>query len=111
MPSPGRPGGLFVVIRDPLGSRIDSWDPAGHDPAPLGSDNHSPASGVLLSSQLSQAVVRIREMILQGQLTPGSRVAEAPLADRLGTSRTPVRQALPVLAREGLLMENDTRGY
>lgn len=50
-------------------------------------------------------------MILQGQLSPGSRVAEAPLADRLGTSRTPVRQALPVLAREGLLMENDTRGY
>ena len=67
--------------------------------------------GPLLSSQLSQAVVRIREMILQGQLTPGSRVAEAPLADRLGTSRTPVRQALPVLAREGLLTENDTRGY
>jgi len=60
---------------------------------------------------MSQAVVRIREMILQGQLSPGSRVAEAPLADRLGTSRTPVRQALPVLAREGLLTLNDTRGY
>jgi GntR family transcriptional regulator, vanillate catabolism transcriptional regulator len=66
---------------------------------------------VPVSSQLSQAVIRIREMILQGQLSPGSRVAEAPLADRLGTSRTPVRQALPVLAREGLLMVNDTRGY
>ena len=38
-------------------------------------------------------------------------MAEAPLADLLGVSRTPVRQALPVLAQEGLLVENETRGY
>src|SRR5205807_457853 len=41
----------------------------------------------------------------------GERVAEAPLAERLGMSRTPVRQALPVLAQEGLLAEHQTRGY
>lgn len=50
-------------------------------------------------------------MILQGRLSPGARVTEGGLAETLGTSRTPVRQALPVLAREGLLTENDTRGY
>jgi len=64
-----------------------------------------------VSSQLSETVLRIREMILRGTLTPGQRVAEAPLAEALGLSRTPVRQALPLLAQEGLLTEHDTRGY
>lgn len=60
---------------------------------------------------MAEAVVRLREMILNGKLAPGHRVAEAPLADLLGVSRTPVRQALPLLALEGLLVENETRGY
>jgi GntR family transcriptional regulator of vanillate catabolism len=60
---------------------------------------------------MAEAVVRLREMVLNGKLAPGQRVAEAPLADLLGMSRTPVRQALPVLAQEGLLVENETRGY
>ena len=60
---------------------------------------------------MAEAVVRLREMVLNGKLAPGQRVAEAPLADLLGVSRTPVRQALPVLAQEGLLVENETRGY
>lgn len=64
-----------------------------------------------MNTQLTQAIVRIREMILRGELPPGQRVAEAPLADRLGVSRTPVRQALPLLAQEGLLLEHETRGY
>jgi GntR family transcriptional regulator, vanillate catabolism transcriptional regulator len=64
-----------------------------------------------MTTQLAQAVVRLREMILRGALAPGQRVAEAPLAERLGLSRTPVRQALPLLAQEGLLALHDTRGY
>lgn len=64
-----------------------------------------------MSTQLSEAVVRLREMILRGELVPGQRVAEAPVAEQLGVSRTPVRQALPLLAQEGLLIEHGTRGY
>ena len=64
-----------------------------------------------ISSQLTETLVRIREMILRGALARGQRVAEAPLAEMLGMSRTPVRQALPLLAQEGLLMEHETRGY
>lgn len=64
-----------------------------------------------MTNQLTQAVVRLREMILRGKLPPGQRVAEIPLAELLGMSRTPVRQALPLLAQEGLLTELDTRGY
>ena len=64
-----------------------------------------------MSTQLTEAIVRLREMILRAELAPGQRVAEAPLAEQLGVSRTPVRQALPLLAQEGLLTEHATRGY
>ncbi len=50
-------------------------------------------------------------MILRGDLAAGARVAEAPIAELFGMSRTPVRQALLVLAQEGLLAEHETRGY
>ena len=54
---------------------------------------------------------RIRELIVEGVLPPGSRVAEATIAERLGVSRTPVRSALPALASEGLLEPAGKRGY
>jgi GntR family transcriptional regulator of vanillate catabolism len=50
-------------------------------------------------------------MILRGDLAPGERLAEVGLAERLGVSRTPIRQALPALAREGLLAAAGRRGY
>ena len=56
------------------------------------------------------ATIRIREMVLQGVLGPGHRMAEATLAEQLGLSRTPIRQALPALAEEGLLAKSG-RGY
>lgn len=54
---------------------------------------------------------RIRELIVSGSLPPGARVAEAAIADRLGVSRTPVRNVLPALAAEGLLEPVGRRGY
>ena len=62
-------------------------------------------------SQQTPVVVQLREMILAGALAPGERVTEAELATRLGVSRTPVRQALPALAQEGLLVSAGKRGY
>ncbi|HCP77458.1 MAG: GntR family transcriptional regulator [Pusillimonas sp.] len=59
----------------------------------------------------STVVVQLREMVLSGELAPGERVTEAELATRLGVSRTPVRQALPALAQEGLLVPAGKRGY
>jgi GntR family transcriptional regulator of vanillate catabolism len=61
--------------------------------------------------QQLQATLRIREMILRGDLAPGQRVPEAVVARQLGISRTPVRQALPALAEEGLLIPSGRRGY
>lgn len=54
---------------------------------------------------------RIREMILNGELTPGERVTEIGLAERLNISRTPIRNALPALAAEGFLEPLSKRGY
>jgi GntR family transcriptional regulator of vanillate catabolism len=50
-------------------------------------------------------------MILRGTLQPGERVRETDLAERLSMSRTPIRQALPALALEGLLVPAGARGY
>jgi GntR family transcriptional regulator of vanillate catabolism len=58
-----------------------------------------------------QVVLQLREMILRGELSGGQRVAEIPVADQLGVSRTPIREALRVLAQEGLLEIAGKRGY
>ncbi len=55
--------------------------------------------------------LKLREMILSGQLAPGERVRETHLAEQLGISRQPVRQAIPALAEEGLLVPVGQRGY
>ena len=53
---------------------------------------------------------RIREAITSGVLTPGTRITERALAQELGTSPTPVREALRRLEQEGLLERKGTRG-
>jgi len=64
-----------------------------------------------MAGKNSRVIVKIREMILQGELSPGQRVREVELASKLGVSRTPVRESLPILAREGVLTRLDTRGF
>lgn len=53
----------------------------------------------------------LRQMILDGELRGGDRVAELPTAERLGVSRMPVRMALRTLEQEGLLERQGARGY
>ena len=50
-----------------------------------------------------ELVERIRDMIIEGQLAPLSRIHEGQLGKALGVSRTPLREALKFLASEGLL--------
>lgn len=52
----------------------------------------------------------LRELILRGELAPGSRLGEVELADRLGVSRTPVREALSRLVVQGLVDSAPNRG-
>lgn len=53
----------------------------------------------------------LREQLLQGEFAPNTRLQEIALAERMGVSRTPIREALSVLARDGLLEYAPNRGY
>lgn len=62
-------------------------------------------------SQQARVLVQLRDLILKGEFAPGERLAEIPVAERLGASRTPVRLALATLEREGLVSPLGSRGY
>ena len=62
-------------------------------------------------TRVESVTVRLRDMILGGQLSPGQRVTELDLASALGVSRTPVRLALGILESEGLLEGAANRGF
>jgi len=51
-----------------------------------------------------RAYETLRELIVDGRLSPGSRIVELELADRLGMSRTPVRSAVERLEQEGFVV-------
>jgi len=55
-------------------------------------------------SRPDQVYARLRDLIVQGSLAPGSRIVETEIAARLGVSRTPVREALQRLQQEGFVM-------
>ncbi len=61
---------------------------------------------------LGQSVyAKLKKAIVKGTLTPESRVVETRFADALGISRTPVREAMHKLEREGLLRQDPKGGF
>ncbi|RIH89218.1 HTH-type transcriptional repressor RspR [Calidithermus terrae] len=56
------------------------------------------------------AYLHLREAILGGTLLPGTRISEPGLAESLGISRTPVREALQRLSQEGLVELSPNKG-
>jgi DNA-binding GntR family transcriptional regulator len=57
-----------------------------------------------------EVVARLRDLIVEGELAPGERVPERELCERFGISRTPLREALKVLAADGLVELQHHRG-
>ncbi len=57
-----------------------------------------------------ELIDRLRELIVIGDLEPGSKVPEQNLAAKFGVSRTPLREALKVLASEGLITLTPNKG-
>ena len=57
-----------------------------------------------------QVVKQIRTAILEGRLRPNDHIVEKNLTDQLGVSRTPVREALILLERDGLVVSYPHRG-
>lgn len=70
------------------------------------------AATVVQTERLRDQVYRlIRDDMKNGTLEPGQRIVEGELAERYKVSRTPVREALFQLARDGLLTTGTERGY
>jgi DNA-binding GntR family transcriptional regulator len=66
----------------------------------------------LKRANISEAVAAaVRTMIVDGTLAEGDRINEVHLAERLGVSRTPLREALSRLAAEGALTSTPSRGF
>ena len=57
-----------------------------------------------------EVVARLRHKLVEGEIPPGARVPERELCEALGISRTPLREALKVLAAEGLVVLLPNRG-
>jgi DNA-binding GntR family transcriptional regulator len=55
------------------------------------------------ASLAQRAYAELKQAILDGDMAPGAALAEVELADALGISRTPVREALALLRRDGLV--------
>lgn len=60
--------------------------------------------------QSASIVARLRQAIIEGRYAAGERLAEIPVAEQLGVSRTPVRLAFRTLEQEGLLQKVGKRG-
>jgi DNA-binding GntR family transcriptional regulator len=65
---------------------------------------------IVKASLHNEAVSRLRDMITDGRLEPGSKISEKDLCELFGISRTPLREALKVLATEGLVVLLPQRG-
>lgn len=75
-----------------------------HDGSPAG-------DGLPMAQRSSEGVARIlRQAILDGRLKPGQPLRERVLAEELGISRTPIREALFILQGEGLVGLTPNRG-
>lgn len=58
-----------------------------------------------------QVYEKIRSDIVSGKFAPGTRIIDLQIADQYGISRTPVRDAIQRLTREGLVVTSGKKGY
>lgn len=70
----------------------------------------APARPISRTPLHDEVARRIRDLIVEGELAPGARVPERELCERFGISRTPLREALKILASEGLVDLQHHRG-
>lgn len=66
---------------------------------------------IITRKSLHQELVdRLQQLIVSGELAPGSKVPEKALCTQFGVSRTPLREALKVMAADGLVRLEPNRG-
>jgi DNA-binding GntR family transcriptional regulator len=67
-----------------------------------------PVEALTLRDHIKQQIL---DVILNGTFMPGERLIESAIADQLGVSRAPVREALSALECEGIVVNVSRRGY
>ena len=77
---------------------------------PEGSSPAHSANAAKRENLHGEIVSRLRDFIVEGHLEAGERVPERSLCERFGVSRTPLREALKVLAAEGLVQLLPNKG-
>ncbi|WP_299658724.1 GntR family transcriptional regulator [Methylobacterium sp.] len=80
------------------------------DDGTAGAQPVAPAAATSAASLHDTLLAQLRDYIVEGNLAPGARVPERTLCERFGISRTPLREALKVLASEGLIDLLPNRG-
>lgn len=88
---------LSAYRRVGFGSKMTSWDTIDGDAE----------TSKTIEDRITLA---LREMLMRGEFEPGQKLVEVMLAERLGVSRMPVRRALAVLERDGLVTNSPNRG-
>src|SRR2546430_4977703 len=85
-----------------------------HSPRPIRENGYMPRTPTLVPGlrkvdlpEARQAIpalhAYLRQCVLDGTLTPGTKLSQVALADQLGVSRTPLREVLRMLQEEGLV--------
>jgi len=60
---------------------------------------------------MSRTLQQLKAMIVSGELSPGEQIRQEEMAERLQVSRVPLREAMNVLADQGLLVHRPHQGY
>jgi DNA-binding GntR family transcriptional regulator len=73
-------------------------------------DASSDGHGLMDQTTQESVVDRLRHLILSRRLRPGERIVQSELAEQLGVSRTPIREALHQLSSDGLVRLSPNKG-
>lgn len=95
------------------GAKRPAPAPASDEDSPSRSNDwpRNPTSGTVANLPLaSQIASTLRDMIVQDELKPGTRIRERQLSERLNASRTPLREAIRILVSEKLVESLPNRG-
>jgi DNA-binding GntR family transcriptional regulator len=66
---------------------------------------------LVVESLQDKAYKLIKTAILKSEFKPGERLIDTQLANKLGVSRTPIRDVFKLLEKEGLITSNGSKGY
>jgi len=101
---------MMTAREAPEATAIPAAIPAAPEPAAEAQSGFLTAAAGALPSRTVAVLEAIKHAILTGELKPGRPLVETDLAELLGVSKTPVREALKTLAGAGLVTMNPYKG-